>query len=69
MRLRDHNVQESHMLPLLRMTVHAHAITQDDTFNDAANVLRVSLGHQNVGILAGVVQMVAVTELVECVRQ
>eukprot|EP00974_Lingulodinium_polyedra_P098693 9564858-Lingulodinium_polyedra.AAC.1 len=69
MRLRDHNVQESHVLPIMHTAAHTHAITQDDTFNGVANVLRVSLSHQSDGTLAWVMKVVTITELVERVKQ
>eukprot|EP00974_Lingulodinium_polyedra_P066545 6440079-Lingulodinium_polyedra.AAC.1 len=69
MRLRNHNVQKTHMLLTLRTAVNTHAITLDNSSNGVANVLRVSLGHQCVRTFTWVMKVVAITELVERVGQ
>eukprot|EP00974_Lingulodinium_polyedra_P005040 472937-Lingulodinium_polyedra.AAC.1 len=68
-RLRNHNVQKTHMLPTLRTAVQTHAITLDNSSDGVANVLRVPLGHQRVRTFTWVVKAAAITELVERVGQ
>eukprot|EP00974_Lingulodinium_polyedra_P093223 9029523-Lingulodinium_polyedra.AAC.1 len=53
----------------MRTAVNTHAIPLDDSFNGVAHVHRVALGHECVRTFAWVMQVVAITELVERVGQ